>query len=193
MAICSHPTAFGVAVPGPQLGEVHIKLYDAPSEMIIPAHNSSIAALAINSDSTMVATASAKGTLLRVWDSSSGLQLYELRRGVDIAAITCLNFNQISSYLICSSDKGTIHVFSIVSKTEPQMLLPPSPSEPHLTHEENAKEQKIRNKKSSIRSLVPSFLRPRYLEGQWGFLQIRGVGKCICGFTPDSSKIVVRG
>ena len=37
----------------------------------------------------------------------------ELRRGVDRAVIYSLCFNASSQYVACSSDKGTVHVFSI--------------------------------------------------------------------------------
>lgn len=51
----------------------------------IPAHKSEIACLALNQQGTRIATASNKGTLIRVWDSTTRQQLVELRRGSDNA------------------------------------------------------------------------------------------------------------
>jgi hypothetical protein len=49
------------------------------------------------------------------------------------------------------------------------------------------------NKPSYLKSIVPSFLKPNllYLDSQWSFLQIRNLGKCICTFTSDGSRILV--
>jgi hypothetical protein len=49
------------------------------------------------------------------------------------------------------------------------------------------------NKGASIKSYVPGFLMPRvqYLDSQWSFLQIRGLGKCIAGFNNECNKIIV--
>ncbi|OWA52547.1 putative WD repeat domain phosphoinositide-interacting protein 3, partial [Hypsibius exemplaris] len=53
------------------------------------------------------------GTLIRVFDTSSGSQLFELRRGANKADIFCIGFNLDSSLLCLSSDHGTIHIFSL--------------------------------------------------------------------------------
>lgn len=37
----------------------------------------------------------------------------ELRRGSDRALIHCISFNYNNKWLVVSSDKGTIHVFSL--------------------------------------------------------------------------------
>ena len=39
--------------------------------------------------------------------------LQELRRGADRAEIYSLSFNNASKYIAVSSDKGTIHIFSL--------------------------------------------------------------------------------
>jgi hypothetical protein len=41
---------------------------------------------------TMIASASVKGTLIRIWDSVRRHMLVELRRGSDTATLYCLNF-----------------------------------------------------------------------------------------------------
>lgn len=46
-----------------------------------------LACLAVNASGTMVATASAQGTLVRVWDGFRRNLLVELRRGVDPATV----------------------------------------------------------------------------------------------------------
>ncbi|KAL3278916.1 hypothetical protein HHI36_016434 [Cryptolaemus montrouzieri] len=83
------------------------------SPVYIQAHQSDLSCVALNQQGTKVATTSIKGTLIRVWDTSTRTQLVELRRGSDPAIIFSINFNQTSDYLCCSSDKGTVHIFAI--------------------------------------------------------------------------------
>jgi len=70
----------------------------------------------LNFDGTLLATASEKGTLIRIFDTSTGRNLQEVRRGADRAEIYSLAFNYNSLWLACSSDKGTVHIFSISPK-----------------------------------------------------------------------------
>ena len=53
----------------------------------ISAHQGEVACLALNSQGTLVATASDKGTLIRVWDTVKRTLLVELRRGSDPATL----------------------------------------------------------------------------------------------------------
>jgi hypothetical protein len=48
-----------------------------------------------------------------VYDTATGELLQELRRGADRADIYSIAFNQSSSMLACSSDKGTVHIFRL--------------------------------------------------------------------------------
>lgn len=80
---------------------------------ILPAHESPIASLAIDSSGSRIATASEKGTLIRVFQVKTGRLICELRRGADKAEIFNISFNKDSSRLCVSSDKGTVHIFNI--------------------------------------------------------------------------------
>jgi WD40 repeat protein len=79
----------------------------------IHAHQSEIACLALNQDSTLLATASRKGTLIRVFDLVSRKKLVELRRGSDPATLYCISFSPNADYLCCSADTGTVHIFAL--------------------------------------------------------------------------------
>lgn len=74
----------------------------------ISAHENEIACIALNNQGTMVATASSKGTLIRVHDTLRKTLLVELRRGADPATLYCINFSADSEFLCASSDKGTV-------------------------------------------------------------------------------------
>lgn len=53
----------------------------------INAHQNEIGCLSINQQGVLVATASTKGTLIRVWDTAKRILLVELRRGTDPATV----------------------------------------------------------------------------------------------------------
>ncbi len=71
--------------------------------------------MALNLLGTILATASEKGTIIRLFSTEDGTHLQEVRRGADKAEIFSICFNKSSKWIACSSDKGTIHVFSIMS------------------------------------------------------------------------------
>jgi WD40 repeat protein len=81
------------------------------------AHESQLRGLALTADGTKVATASEKGTVIRVWDVATASCLQEFRRGVERATITCLAWSRDHSFLCCTSDKGTAHIFHLDQST----------------------------------------------------------------------------
>lgn len=78
---------------------------------LIEAHESTLRALTLTANGSFLATASHKGTVIRVWDVATSHNLYEFRRGVERAQITCLAFSWDDRWLSCASDKGTTHIF----------------------------------------------------------------------------------
>ncbi|KAF2902094.1 hypothetical protein ILUMI_04082 [Ignelater luminosus] len=105
-----------LAYPGSStIGEVQIfDAYNLHAKTMIPAHESPLAALAFSPNGTRIATASEKGTVIRVFSVSDGAKLFEFRRGVKrCVAISCLAFSMCSQFLGCSSNTETIHVFKL--------------------------------------------------------------------------------
>lgn len=117
VSLCSSSSNAILAFPGRQKG--HIQLVDLidprKASNIIPAHNNHLTCLSLNLEGTRIASASEKGTLIRVYEVETGRLLHELRRGSDKAEIYCISFNADSTKLVVSSDKGTVHVFNLDS------------------------------------------------------------------------------
>ncbi|KAI0088942.1 WD40 repeat-like protein [Irpex rosettiformis] len=80
---------------------------------VIQAHKSPISCLAINQTGTMLATASDKGTVIRVWSIPGAEKLYQFRRGTREAKIYSINFNAVSTLLAVSSAHDTVHIFKL--------------------------------------------------------------------------------
>jgi len=85
-----------------------------PVSMIV-AHETALSTLSVPPSGKLIATTSARGTLVRVWDTVTGNRLRELRRGSDQAEIYGVAFRPDEQELCVWSDKGTVHVFSLVS------------------------------------------------------------------------------
>ncbi|KAK0430149.1 WD40 repeat-like protein [Armillaria gallica] len=80
---------------------------------VIQAHKSPISFLSINSSGSLLATASDKGTVIRVWSIPGAEKLYQFRRGTREARIYSINFNLVSSLLAVSSAHDTVHIFRL--------------------------------------------------------------------------------
>jgi WD repeat-containing protein 45 len=115
------PTGAGVlACPGLNPGYVHVEHLDTDKTHMIPAHDNPIAQIQLSVDGTLLATASDKGTLIRLFSTETGTQLHELRRGIDKALIYGISFNLSNSMLCVTSDKGTVHIFSLLDESSMQ-------------------------------------------------------------------------
>lgn len=102
-----------VAFPGATPGQVKLCDLATLQISIITAHDSPLRALALNKRGDLLATASEKGTMIRVYSTSTTAKLAEFRRGIDPAAIFSLAFSPDSSMLAVTSDKSTIHIFDL--------------------------------------------------------------------------------
>ena len=110
-----------LAYPGSsQVGEVQIfDTINLRAITMIPAHDSPLAAIAFDWYGTKLATASEKGTVIRVFSVPQGKRLFEFRRGVRRnATIYSLSFSPDSLYLSASSNLETIHIFRLDTPKE---------------------------------------------------------------------------
>lgn len=83
---------------------------------VIEAHRSPLACITLNSDGTLLATASDKGTIIRVFSVPDGHKLYQFRRGSMPCRIYSMSFNTTSTLLCVSSSTETIHLFKLAQQ-----------------------------------------------------------------------------
>ena len=80
---------------------------------VVEAHRSPLSCITVNDAGTLLATASDKGTIIRVFSIPAARKLYQFRRGSMPSRIYSMAFNTTSSLLCVSSATDTIHVFKL--------------------------------------------------------------------------------
>lgn len=79
----------------------------------INAHESEVGALAVNYEGSLVASASIRGTIIRIFSAEDGKIMQELRRGSGKAFITSIIFHPALHLIACTSNRSSIHLFEI--------------------------------------------------------------------------------
>mmetsp|Transcript_47261 Transcript_47261/g.120573 ORF Transcript_47261/g.120573 Transcript_47261/m.120573 type:complete len:371 (-) Transcript_47261:355-1467(-) len=82
----------------------------------IPAHNSQLELMSFNRDGTMLASASVKGTVIRVHHMPQGSLLFSFRRGTYPATIYSFAFSapgEEPELLAAASSNGSVHLFHL--------------------------------------------------------------------------------
>ncbi|EOA25111.1 hypothetical protein CARUB_v10018419mg [Capsella rubella] len=164
-----HMNTSVLACPGIRRGQVRVEHFGLNMVQIINAHDSNIACMTMTLDGLLLATASIKGTLIRIFNTMDGTRLQEVRRGVDRADIYSIALSPNVQWLAVSSDKGTVHIFSLRVRVIGE--------DAHSTEHETSS--------NSLQPLVSpasganpgsslSFLRgvlPKYFSSEWSFSQ----------------------
>lgn len=114
--LCSLSLMCHLAFPvSNECGELQV--YDAENMRVkikIKAHDSPLSAFNFSQNGQLLATASEKGTVIRVFCVKNGQKVHEFRRGMKrCVRIASLNFSSCSNYLCVSSNTETVHVFKI--------------------------------------------------------------------------------
>ncbi|CAD5205778.1 unnamed protein product [Bursaphelenchus okinawaensis] len=115
----------------------HVQVFDADSITAtcgFAAHDGPLAAIKFSPDSTKIATASEKGTVIRVFEVPTGNRLFEFTRGMKrCVTIHSLAFSADSTLLASSSNTETIHVFSLVRPEPAQDSQRPEEAQDNIT------------------------------------------------------------
>ncbi|KAL7056725.1 hypothetical protein AAHC03_020657 [Spirometra sp. Aus1] len=207
--ICQTPDNPLVVFPGRRLGSVMLvnaagtcgggstpptsSATSMPPPRQIVAHENPLVALTLNPEGSLMATASQRGTLVRIF-STRGLELLqELRRGTNPALITCICFDSTSSRIGVASTHGTVHVFENLSMPPVETTL--SSSSVAAT---GAASAALRSRASAGRQISQPMIKsgrllPRYFSSTSS--QIRCTPetkfKTICAFSPRRSDTLI--
>ena len=169
-AVCPDTDNIVLAFPAVQTGMVRVEHISIDKSKFVKAHKSGISQIALNRDGTRLATASETGTLIRIFDTETGDQLREVRRGTSSADIFSIAFSNDSKYLCACSDHGTVHLFFVGSKEDAE----------------------VQNRTSSW-SFVTYVVDVRLISSEWSFAEYKGLtGPAICCFgnTNDIVRVI---
>ena len=102
-----------VAIAANEPGKINVyKMTDNPSKISIYAAKHSVNLIKFSPDAAFVATASAKGTLIRLFDSKTGAALSTFRRGtLSPASVLDVALSPSKTELVAISSNGTVHLF----------------------------------------------------------------------------------
>ncbi|KAK3407391.1 hypothetical protein EUGRSUZ_K03455 [Eucalyptus grandis] len=171
--------------PGLQKGQVRIEHYASKRTKFVMAHDSRIACFALSQDGKFLATASTKGTLIRVFNAVDGTLLQEVRRGADRAVIHSLAFSSTAQWLAVSSDKGTVHVFGLKVN---------SGSTGNDASGSASDSSSVVTSSNSSRSFFRGVL-PKYFSSEWSVAQyhLREGSPYIVAFGHEKNTVVILG
>ena len=119
-SISKNPNEYLFAWPDFIKGRIEIKNYKYfiresinKNKLIKKVHESCIEQIELNYNGDLIATASDKGTIIRVFNTQNLNLLNEFRRGNTDAKIYSICFDMNNKFLAVASDKQKIHIFSM--------------------------------------------------------------------------------
>ena len=185
-----------LACPSTQRGQVRVELYGLRRTTFMNAHESALGALTLSVDGSLLATASERGTVIRLFDTrgvtigggsnnttgkkidtasvSSSVPLREFRRGVERATISCLTFSLDSNWLGCASNHGTVHIFQTQDPNNNSSV------------EKKSKSSSMTGKAMRMLPKLVAAPKKYLMDGEHSYAQVRGVPHPrACAFVPD--------
>lgn len=152
---------------------------------VVQAHDSKIACISINKDGTLLATASDKGTLIRIFTTNDGQKFSEFRRGTKTVEMNCIAFDPNNKFIGCSSNVGTIHIFSIAAITKA------------LDEKNNKAKNEIEDEPKNSKSFLGKIggllnIKNAYLESERSFAKFKVQEEnSILGFGSENTFVVI--
>ncbi|GIL62563.1 hypothetical protein Vafri_16758 [Volvox africanus] len=157
-----------------------VRIYDLAQEggnvlSEVRAHQTPVTLMTWNADGSLLATASAKGTVIRVHRMPSAARSHSFRRGAMSATIQSMAFGPVGhsvQLLVASSSHGTIHVFRIEDPEPPGAHARPTSAAAGLLS-------------AAVRYSVGDMVEP---TRNIATIRLpRSAGTAICAFRPSSS------
>lgn len=168
-----------IATLGLRMGEVLIKRYSAnmsATYLVNICHENDIRCLNFSLDGRFIATASSKGTLIRVWTTDSFQKIKEVRRGSEKADIQSISFSPDSSIIAVTSSRKTLHTFYVMQPAQMAYGMQPQAAD---------------NKKHKMQFMSTI---NKYFDSEWSFAKIAlDDPVSLCRFITNDCMIVVCG
>ena len=192
-------------------GSIIIKNYYKEKYIRIIAHKNGVSYISINNDGTLLATSNEKGTTIKIFNCNNGNLLSYFKRGNEKAEINYICFDTLSNYLAVTSDRGTIHIWSlgevaeklknIQEEEEDIKKIDQDNNEDENIDEDENNENKInieqdKDEKNEINEVLNSQLPKNkkhiFSHSERSFAQIKiNSNKCICSFQKNNIIVIV--
>ena len=171
--------------PDKQNGKAFVQNFETGQKQSYKAHDNGLSCMSISTDGSIFVTASTKGTLIRVFNTANGTQLHELRRGSDKAEIISLAIDKNRRFLACSSDKQTIHIYSLAGEKASKKESKSDESKEDKKHES----PEIKNQ-TSVLSIFKGIIP--YFDSEWSFAQFRiPDSRSYVAFGPEDKNVII--
>ena len=186
-----------IAYPDKKKGKIRIKNYEKQNNIFVDAHEKTIGNITLTFNGDLMASATEMGTIIRIFDTDNGNLVQEVRRGKEKAQIRCICFEPNYRFIAASSNRGTIHIWSLSTAMKNlRKNNNENEEDKEIKNEFGEKQEeeelkKIENKKS-ILGVLPNILGGEFFNSEWSFAQVRiKEQKSICTFGKDNDIIIV--
>ena len=180
---------------------VTIKNYNKETAIQILVQEDVVSYISLNNDGTLLASSNEKGTLINIHSCTSGNLLAQFYRGKEKAEINYICFDKFSNFLAVSSDRGTIHIWSLGDVLEKLKVIEKDnviKNESIKINNEKNEENKINTndeedeKKINLEFTLPKNKKVMFKQTEKSFAQIRiNPNKSICCFQKNNIIIVI--
>ena len=160
---------------------IKIKNYGNSSEFNIDIKEDMISYISLNGPGNLVAIANDKGSEIKIYSCVNGELLANFLRGKEKAEINYICFDKLSNYLAVTSDRGTIHIWSL--KTIIQKL---------TSINKDDKDNKDSNILTNEIKDLPENKKLIFSQNEKSFAKIRlKPNKSICSFQDNNIIVVI--
>ena len=196
---------------------INIKNYDKNSSFPFLVQDDQISYISLNNDGTLLATSNEKGNIIKIHSCINGNLLSQFYRGKDKAEINYICFDNLSNFLAVSSDKGTIHIWSLggvldklkLIKNEPNNKIVQDNKEEDKKEDEKIEDKNLISENNEINNenkinineerdsekidvVLPRNKKAMFSQNEKSFAQIRlNSNKSVCSFQKNNIIVVI--
>ena len=173
---------------------ITVKNYTKGNSLKIFAQEDTISYIALNNDGSLLATSNEKGTLIKLHSCINGNLLAQFYRGKDKAEINYICFDKLSNFLAVTSDRGTIHIWSLGGVIEKLKEIGGDEKIEDKKIEDD--ENKINDEKETEKDInlenLPRNKKVMFSQNEKSFAQIRiNSNKSICSFQKNNIIVAI--
>jgi WD40 repeat protein len=173
---------------------ITVKNYNKGNSLKIFAQEDTISYIALNNDGSLLATSNEKGTLIKLHSCINGNLLAQFYRGKDKAEINYICFDKLSNFLAVTSDRGTIHIWSLGGVIEKLKEIGGDEKIEDKKIEDH--ENKINDERETEKDInlenLPRNKKVMFSQNEKSFAQIRiNSNKSICSFQKNNIIVAI--